>query len=530
MEAACPPPPPADPSALLRVALPPPQSWLVRIRVWGRLRAGRAAASLRRAWLGCSGAGERLGQDRRLFLAVVAGALAVLVAFMVGLRPASPFEWDEVLFLRALDGYDVSRHSPHPPGYPLYVAAAWALARSGVGHLLALQLVSVLGAVVALVGAGRAMRRLGAGRGATLVAGVLLAGTPAFAFHAAVGMADMLATGLAAFALWAAAAAIAEPGRARHLHLLAVAAALAVATRPQVLVLLLIPGLWALGRSLRLRRWQTVGLATLAGAAVSAACWLPAILLTGWPRYWAAVDGMRRWVEVEERGCRLPGAPLGLVLDAWLVRPFATPVIASALWALVLLGAVGWWRSGRRRLVLLAAPAAGVYLLLASFTLQLDTCVRYALPALPCLAMLAAGVTRLEPRPLARAGVAAALALAALQAAWLTPTLTLRATEPAPVWAALEWVREHAPPRTAVVHDVAVKPHARFLLRAADVRLAEVGSRRAEAFRREVWHVHHDPGPELAGEVLFAARWPADPLARLTRHRYLAAAVVSTGG
>jgi hypothetical protein len=37
------------------------------------------------------------------------------------------FSWDSANFALALDDYNVAAHQPHPPGYPLYVAAAWVL-------------------------------------------------------------------------------------------------------------------------------------------------------------------------------------------------------------------------------------------------------------------------------------------------------------------------------------------------------------------------------------------------------------------
>ena len=45
-------------------------------------------------------------------------ALALYGALLWVTRPATPFEWDEVLYQRALDHYDVAVHSPHPPGVP----------------------------------------------------------------------------------------------------------------------------------------------------------------------------------------------------------------------------------------------------------------------------------------------------------------------------------------------------------------------------------------------------------------------------
>jgi hypothetical protein len=38
--------------------------------------------------------------------------------------PASLWEWDEILFARALHKYDLIAHSPHPPGFPVFVAMA----------------------------------------------------------------------------------------------------------------------------------------------------------------------------------------------------------------------------------------------------------------------------------------------------------------------------------------------------------------------------------------------------------------------
>ena len=55
-------------------------------------------------------------------------------------------EWDSVQFALGVGDFDLWKHQPHPPGYPLYIAAGWLM-----HHLLpldvpnALQLVSALG-------------------------------------------------------------------------------------------------------------------------------------------------------------------------------------------------------------------------------------------------------------------------------------------------------------------------------------------------------------------------------------------------
>jgi len=59
-------------------------------------------------------------------------------------------DWDSVNFALALDSFDVPKHQPHPPGYPIYVAAGKLVHLVIADHAAALTLVSSLsGAAVA---------------------------------------------------------------------------------------------------------------------------------------------------------------------------------------------------------------------------------------------------------------------------------------------------------------------------------------------------------------------------------------------
>ena len=71
--------------------------------------------------------------------------LVCAAAYFLTRTPALD-EWDSVQFALGVGDFDMARHQPHPPGYPLYIAAGWL-----AHHVLpldvpnALQLVSALG-------------------------------------------------------------------------------------------------------------------------------------------------------------------------------------------------------------------------------------------------------------------------------------------------------------------------------------------------------------------------------------------------
>src|SRR6185295_10194522 len=80
-------------------------------------------------------------QRRLVLLFSIAVALTRLLAVAHSL-----FDWDEALFALGVREYDVSQHHPHPPGYPLFVAAAKAVHLLGVEPFRSVQVVVLLGA------------------------------------------------------------------------------------------------------------------------------------------------------------------------------------------------------------------------------------------------------------------------------------------------------------------------------------------------------------------------------------------------
>lgn len=51
---------------------------------------------------------------------------AFVTASRIMFRERSLWDWDELLFARAIHNFDLLSFSPHAPGYPVYVAFARA--------------------------------------------------------------------------------------------------------------------------------------------------------------------------------------------------------------------------------------------------------------------------------------------------------------------------------------------------------------------------------------------------------------------
>lgn len=90
-------------------------------------------------------------------------ALVVLSALLAWSAPLSPDDWDGLGFIAAVDHFDLSRFAPHPPGYPVYVAALRAAHFLIRDPLAAAYAVSIASAAASATLAFLTARRLRAG-------------------------------------------------------------------------------------------------------------------------------------------------------------------------------------------------------------------------------------------------------------------------------------------------------------------------------------------------------------------------------
>jgi len=227
---------------------------------------------------------RRAADDALLALALFLLTIATRLPFRTHLL----FNWDAANFAFALDGFDVTQHQPHPPGYPLFVLTGWLLRLVVHDANLALVLVSMTlsaAAVAATYWAGNRLfsRPVGLGAALLLLTSVTFwtYGAVALAYPA-LALASALALGLTA----------APPGRTTPL-VLSLLLGTASGFRPDLLLWLGPLWAWTLLRS----GWRSaVPAAALAGILVLG--WLvPTVLLSGGLHAYVAV--MRAYVGID---------------------------------------------------------------------------------------------------------------------------------------------------------------------------------------------------------------------------------------
>jgi hypothetical protein len=345
---------------------------------------------------------------------IVVLAVAFL-AFHLPYLPSSLEDLDSINFALGIRQFDVARHQPHPPGYPVFILIGKALHASGLEEVTALALIGVAAATLGVIALWTLFRRLGEepmpARWLVAAVGVAMT-TPLYWFTAVRPLSD--ASGLAAALAVQAMTLGAASGRG--LAIAAFCAGLAVGLRSQVM--------WLTAPLLALRVWQGLGtgdwgraprpkpLAPVAASfLLGVLVWFaPLVILTGGPTaYWHALfdQGAEDLGNIQMLWTRHGVRDVSDALYYAFVAPWAAwPVAALALTA-ACAGLASLARRQRRTLLLLTV--AFLPYLVFDLLFQESFTSRYALPLIVPMAYLIVAGLRLVPRDL---GVAAAVALA----------------------------------------------------------------------------------------------------------------------
>lgn len=418
---------------------------------------------------------------------MAAGALAlVFLAAHLPTLARTLEDIDSVNFALGVRDFDVARHQPHPPGYPVYIAlgkASTAVARwsspEGAAPALAeargLAWWSAVFGALALVPLFQFFRMLEDDDLRALGATVVVAACPLYWIAGGRPMSDL--PGLAAAAL---AQALLVTALTRQRQMVAAAAAAGAPPDRAGLVSsgrLIVAGAFVAGLALGVRSqtaWLTLPVLAIvllhragrgaAGAVLGSSMtfglgvllWaVPLLAASGGPAgYLAALSSQagEDFAGVD----MLANNPTPRRLAFGLLHTFADPwvsgVLAAAIVALGFAGALALLLRARAGFVVLAAAAVPYAVFHLVFQETFTT--RYALPLVPAMAYLAVRGLAVAGRPVVVAG-AVVIASAGL---WLAvPALSLYAREGSPVFRGAAEIeaaraREGEPPVIAM-HD-----------------------------------------------------------------------------
>lgn len=337
------------------------------------------------------------------------GALLAALFFALHLPflPPSLEDLDSINFALGVRDFDVARHQPHPPGYPLFVVAAKAVHAAGLAEWHALSLLSVAAgalAILALMTVFRALERDRSPGLATWLAILLAVTCPLYWLTAARPLSDVagLAAALGAQGL------ILRASAPKTLFLAALCASFAAGLRSQVVWLTVPLLLFSATRMPRGESGRGFGAIAVGGAA-GALMWLgPLVVISGGPRaYWDVFfnQGAEDLGGVTMLATTPTVRQLVSALRYAFVAPWGYWQTGAAVLAAAAVGLVHMFFRGRQTLVMLSITY--VPYLLFDLLFQESITTRYALPLVIPVAYLAVrGLCLMPPIPATTATLA----------------------------------------------------------------------------------------------------------------------------
>jgi len=398
--------------------------------------------------------------DRRQWWWLAAATLAGVVSRFVTLARA-PWDWDEFLFLLAVDHFDVAKHHPHPPGFPLFIGAAKLLRLLGFDNFHALQAMSVVAGMAIVPAMFFLCRELRMRFTTSLFAALLLAFFPNVWFFGGTAFSDVLSMTLIVIVL---ALLLVGCRDARAYFAGAVLLGIAAGVRPQNLLIggvpFLVAGIVGHDFSPQRRRGRrgVIVILLIVGASYCAAAWL-----TGWSAYAEAMHNHSRFIAATDSFLAPHRASLWKVFLEFFVKPYRAPVI-NALVTLFAVISIAVSIIRRRWHVLLAVASFAPFCAFAWLMLDRLSTGRFSIGYAPLMALLVADGIRLVTRKDVAESIVASVVIAVM-IAWAWPAFAnLRGTVSPPA-AAAEWIRHHVDPRTSVIYvDAAMDAAAQWYL------------------------------------------------------------------
>lgn len=378
-------------------------------------------------------------------------AFLAIAALHYSTIPKTIWEYDECLFAKGVENYQPLDHYPPPPGYPIFMAAAKVIALfTGGNAFRALVILSVITLAAGLITWFLAFREITGDTVLGVLATAIFFACPALLVSGVLPQSDSGAVAL--FGLAAYACAKRDPQFA------AIACSACIGWRQQFAIAIVPMFLLSL---ILMKDWRE-RIRSVAIFAAACVLWLmPMIVATGGPvEFWKWISGQASYYASHDSDLSRGGYSTSLIAFRFAAHPWGPKFLSIPLLVLAAAG-VAMLALRKNKLVWPLAAGCAIYLAFALATMDPADAVRYAIPALPAIALFAA-------IPLLRFGligwfIAGAYCVGAID--YTMPVLRIRATTEAPPVLAANWIRAHVPRNALVLYDLPLRPHAEYLLR-----------------------------------------------------------------
>jgi hypothetical protein len=349
----------------------------------------------------------------------------------------SLWDWDEALFSLGLRAYDVTSHHPHPPGFPVYIAAGKLMRLVTHNDFRALQSINLAAGVLLFPAVFFFARELRLRATTATIAAALCAFFPNVWFYGGTAFSDVPSIVLVTFA----AALLLRGCRDANAYIAgALLLALAIGIRPQNMLVGLAPG--AIATWYRARRaWRDVVFAALIGATTVGAAFGGAVAVTGsYARYMHTVQEHSEYIARVDSFRSPARPPLWRLIDRFFIKQYQSPLLSVITSIFVLISIVVAVRA-RDRSMLLNALTFGPVAIAAWLMLDRYSVNRFSIGYCPMFAVFAAdGIARVSRGRERVAAIVGAILIGAFFV-WTLPALTVVRTTLSPSVLAINAVR-----------------------------------------------------------------------------------------
>jgi hypothetical protein len=380
-------------------------------------------------------------------------------------RSRTLWDWDEAQFAMALGDFDVVRHHPHPPGFPLYIVMAKLVRLFAHSDFHALQAIVTLASIALFPLLFWLAWELRFSFHTAYFGSLLFVFLPNVWFYGGTAFSDI--PGLAL--VLAACAMLLRGCRDRRAYFFgALLLGLAAAIRPQALLVGCAPALVASWYRMRERRALDVACASAIGIFVLLVSYGGAALASDSVEgYLSTAKSLREYVRKVDSFLNPDRPPAVSLFGDFFIHAIPGGRITEAIAALALVAVIGSIVRRDARVWLLLAMFLP-FNVIGWFMLDINSISRYSIGYAAMYTLLAADALtvwrRIPSRALAVIEAAAILAITVRLVWWTLPALReVRRTSSPPV-AAMQWIRANVPRSGRLYVHGSMRPWVAYML------------------------------------------------------------------